>query len=99
MRQPRLLLSAFVLVLSAQLAAQAPPDNARAAALRDPVDLYRKAVDADHLRGAVLYAAHNGTVALHDAVRLHHHASGAALLKAPLLRMASHTTPRAAPAL
>lgn len=93
MRQPRLLLSALVLVLSSQLAAQAPPSNGRAAALREAVDLYQKAVDADHIRGAVLYAAQNGTVVLHEAVGFRHHAYGVPMLKDSLFRMASNTKP------
>jgi CubicO group peptidase (beta-lactamase class C family) len=99
MRQPRLLLSALVLVLSSQLAAQAPPSNGRASALREAVDLYQKAVDADHIRGAVLYVAQKGGVLLHEAVGYRHHPSRAPMEKDTLFRMASNTKPVVATAI
>ena len=95
MRKPRLVfLSAVLLALSTQLAAQsAPPATDRSTILREAVDLYRRAVDQDHVRGAVLYVAQRGAVVLHEAVGFRHHAYGVPMLKDSMFRMASNTKP------
>ena len=94
----RLILPAAAVLLTSQLFAQAPVD-ARAAALRDAVDLYRKSVDAGHLRGAVLYVARSGEVLLHEAVGFRHFPSRAPMAKDTLFRMASNTKPVVATAI
>lgn len=88
------LLCAVVAALSVHLPAQAPPSGSgRAALLREAVDLYTKAVGADHVRGAVLHVAQNGQVVLHEAVGYRHFPSRAPMEKDTLFRMASNTKP------
>ncbi|MEX2271544.1 MAG: serine hydrolase domain-containing protein [Vicinamibacterales bacterium] len=93
-----------VLFFSASLAAQSAPlvrrssqseggPLVRATALREAVDLYRRAVEQDHIRGAVLYVAQNGSVLLHEAVGFRHHAYGVPMLTDSMFRMASNTKP------
>jgi CubicO group peptidase (beta-lactamase class C family) len=65
----------------------------RAALLREAVDLYKQAVDKDHIRGAVLYVAERGQVVLHEAVGYRHFESRAPMQKDTLFRMASNTKP------
>ena len=89
MRQPRLLLSALVLVLSSQLAAQRRLPMG-AAALRE-ASISIKGVDADHIRGAVLVCRAQRHGVLHEAVGFRHHAYGVPMLKDSLFRMASNT--------
>lgn len=95
----RLALPAFALVLSAQLLSHAQAPSARDAALREAVDLFRKAVAADHLRGAVLYVARNGDVLVHEAVGVRDIGSRAPMEKDTLFRMASNTKPVVATAI
>ena len=95
----RFALPALALVLSTQLAAQGPTAGARVEALREAVDLFRKAVSADQLRGAVLYAARNGEVLLHEAVGLRNVTSREPMEKDTLFRMASNTKPVVATAI
>lgn len=71
----------------------------RAALLREAVDLYKRAVEQDHLRGAVLYVAERGEVVLHEAVGLRHLESRAPMQKDTLFRMASNTKPVVATAI
>jgi CubicO group peptidase (beta-lactamase class C family) len=75
-----------MLALAAPLAAQSP-------ALREALDLYRTAVEKDHIRGAVLYVAHRGNVLMHEAVGWRHHAYRLPMQKDTLFRMASNTKP------
>ena len=71
----------------------------RAALLREAVDLYRRAVEQGHVRGAVLYVAERGEVVLHEAVGLRHVESRAPMQKDTLFRMASNTKPVVATAI
>jgi CubicO group peptidase (beta-lactamase class C family) len=87
----RILLSALVLLFSTQLIAQS--------ALREAVDLFRGAVQADHIRGAVLYVAQNEKVVLHEAIGFRHFPSRAPMEKDTLFRMASNTKPIVATAI
>lgn len=91
MPQPRLLTAVLVVALSASVAAQS--------ALGDAVDLYRRAVEQDHIRGAVLYVAQGGRVVLHEAVGFRHHAYRVPMQKDSLFRMASNTKPVVATAI
>lgn len=95
----RQFLSTALLVLSAQLVAQSGPSADRATALREAVDLYRAAVAADHIRGAVLYVAEKENVLLHEAVGFRHFPSRAPMEKDTLCRMASNTKPVVATAI
>ena len=65
----------------------------RAALLREAVDLYKQAVDRDHLRGAVLYVAERGKPVLFEATGYRHHAYRVPMEKDTLFRMASNTKP------
>ncbi len=65
----------------------------RATLLREATDLYRQAVEKDHIRGAVLYVAQRGQVVLHEAVGYRHFESRAQMQKDTLFRMASNTKP------
>lgn len=65
----------------------------RAAVLREAVDLYKQAIEKDHLRGAVLYVAQRGEVLLHEPVGYRHVESRAPMQKDTLFRMASNTKP------
>ena len=94
----RLTFPVVALLLASQLAAQAPAD-ARAAALREAVGLYRQGVEAGHLRGAVLYVARNGEVVLHEAVGVRNVSLRAPMEKDTLFRMASNTKPVVATAI
>ena len=89
----RPILAIVVLALSAQIAAQSAPPAGRAALLREAVDLFKTAVEKDHIRGAVVYVAERGEVVLHEAVGYRHHASRAPMQKDTLFRMASNTKP------
>lgn len=82
----RPLVAAFILALAAPIAAQS-------SALREALDLYKSAVEKDHIRGAVLYAAQRGTVLMHEAVGWRHHAYRVPMQKDTLFRMASNTKP------
>ena len=96
----RPILACLLVAFSAQIAAQpAPPAADRAALLREAVDLYKQAVDKDHLRGAVLYVAERGAVVLHEALGVRHVESRAAMEKDTLFRMASNTKPVVATAI
>jgi len=81
----RLIAAAFAVAVSASVAAQS--------ALGEAVDLYRRAVEQDHVRGAVLYVAQGGRVVLHEAVGFRHHAYRVPMQKDTLFRMASNTKP------
>jgi CubicO group peptidase (beta-lactamase class C family) len=89
----RVFVAAVVLALSAQLAAQSAPQAERAGTLAEAVDLYRRAVEQDHLRGAVLYVAQHGRTVLHEALGYRHHAYGVPMLPDSMFRMASNTKP------
>ena len=65
----------------------------RAALLRDAVDLYKQAVEKDHIRGAVLYVAQRGEVLLQEPVGYRDFESRAPMQKDTLFRMASNTKP------
>ena len=84
----------FAALLAAPLAA-----SDRATLLREAVGLYSQAVQKDHIRGAVLYAAQRGQVVLHEAVGFRHHAYGVPMQKDSLFRMASNTKPVVATAI
>ena len=88
----RPILAVVVLALSTQMAD-------RAALLREAVDLYKTAVEKEHLRGAVLHVARNGETVLHEAVGFRHHAYGVPMLKDTMFRMASNTKPVVATAI
>lgn len=81
----RLIASVLAVAFSASVAAQA--------ALGEAVDLYKRAVEQDHLRGAVLYVAQGGRVVLHEAVGFRHHAYRLPMQTDTLFRMASNTKP------
>jgi CubicO group peptidase (beta-lactamase class C family) len=92
MRQSRrLLLAAVLLGVWAPLGAQNAdrPDSA----LREALDLYTRAVDQGHLRGAVLFVARRGEVILHEPVGFRHHAYRLPMLQDTMFRMASNTKP------
>src|SRR5688500_9069011 len=65
----------------------------RVALLREAVDLYKQAVDKEHIRGAVLYVAQRGEVLLHEPVGYRQVESRAPMQKDTLFRMASNTKP------
>lgn len=94
----RALILSACLAVSVQLAAQPAPPS-RDAALREAVDLYRKAVEQDHLRGAVLYVARRGEVVLHEAIGTRHHAYRLPMQQDTMFRMASNTKPVVATAI
>ena len=89
MRQARRVL--VILALLAAPVALAAAD--RATLLREAVDLYKQAVEKDHIRGAVLYVAERGDVLLYEAVGHRNHATRAPMQKDTLFRMASNTKP------
>jgi CubicO group peptidase (beta-lactamase class C family) len=91
MRQLRLVFIALLVALSANISAQSAAD--RATLLREAVDLFTRAVEQDHIRGAVLYAAQRGEVVLHEAIGFRHLPSRAPMEKDTLFRMASNTKP------
>ena len=94
MRQLRLVPLALLIALSAHISAQpAPPAADRATLLGEAVDLFKRAVEQDHIRGAVLYAAQRGEVVLHEAVGFRNLQSRAPMEKDTLFRMASNTKP------
>jgi CubicO group peptidase (beta-lactamase class C family) len=84
----RALLLVALLAASVQIAALD-----RAALLREALDLYKQAVEKDHIRGAVLYVAHRGEVLLHEPVGYRHFETRAPMQKDTLFRMASNTKP------
>ncbi len=88
----RLYRRALVLALFASLTVQVTA-NDRAALLREAVDLYKQAVEKDHIRGAVLYVAERGQMVLHEAVGYRHFESRARMQRDTLFRMASNTKP------
>ena len=90
----RALIPVFALSASLQLLAVD-----RATLLREAVDLYKQAVDKDHIRGAVLYVAERGEVVLHEAVGYRNVESRAPMQKDTLFRMASNTKPVVATAI
>src|SRR5687767_15638476 len=83
-----------VFVLLALLAASVQGATLdRSAVLREAVDLYKQAVEKDHIRGAVLYVAQRGEVLLHEPVGYRHFESRTPMQKDTLFRMASNTKP------
>ena len=99
-RRHALILSAcLALSASLTLAAQGPAPAPRERTLREAVDLYKRAVEHDHVRGAVLYVARRGEVLLHEAIGLRHHGYRLPMQKDTLFRMASNTKPVVATAI
>lgn len=70
-----------------------------AAALETAVDLFRKAVEADDLRGAVVLVARNGIVVTHEAIGWRDKEDGLPMERNTLFRMASNTKPTIATAI
>jgi CubicO group peptidase (beta-lactamase class C family) len=66
------------------------------AKLSEAVDLYKKAVAAGDIKGAVLYVARHGKVVLWEAVGWRHEAYQLPMQKDTLFRMASNTKPTVA---
>lgn len=64
-----------------------------AAKLDEAVALYRRAVERDDLRGAVLLVARHGTIVLHEAVGWRHRGYRLPMEKDTLFRMASNNKP------
>lgn len=63
------------------------------AALDRGVDLIRKAIDRDELRGAVLLVARRGTIVLHEALGWRHRGYRLPMERNTIFRMASNTKP------
>jgi CubicO group peptidase (beta-lactamase class C family) len=63
------------------------------AALERGVDLFRRAVERDELRGVVLLVARHGTIVLHEAIGWRHRGYRLPMEKDTLFRMASNTKP------
>jgi CubicO group peptidase (beta-lactamase class C family) len=96
----QLLLAATAAAPAAAQIAAAGPGRASAeavgldaAALEAAVGLYREAVAADELRGAVLLVARRGTIVLHEAVGWRDREAGMPMEANTLFRMASNTKP------
>ncbi len=64
-----------------------------AAALARGVELFRRAVERDELRGVVLLVARRGTVVLHEAIGWRHRGYRLPMEKDTLFRLASNTKP------
>ncbi len=63
------------------------------AALERGVELFRRAVERDELRGVVLLVARHGTIVLHEALGWRHRGYRLPMEKDTLFRMASNTKP------
>jgi CubicO group peptidase (beta-lactamase class C family) len=88
----RPILASVLIAATAAVSAQSP-------GVRDAVDLYRQAVQKDHIRGAVLFVAQRGQVVLHEAIGFRHHGYQLPMEKDTLFRMASNTKPVVATAI